>query len=105
MAHVLVENRMIKTVRMQMAVEGIRKPDIFSVCAFFVAGVHADIAYQKVDQAFVVVVEEHDAGGMRGPSYSGFLGNVCEVPMAIVLKEHISLIHGRHKKILMTRVI
>ena len=50
MTQILVENRVLVTLRVQMSVEGVWNSDIFVVWPFVFVGVFADVANQQIEQ-------------------------------------------------------
>src|SRR5436190_23940687 len=85
MAHVLIQDRVLETVRVQVAEKRVLQADVGAVWSASVAGVPADVADEQIDETVVVVIEEHSAGGMRRQADAPVFRDVAEMPMAVVL--------------------
>src|SRR5580698_2484848 len=100
MPHIFVEHGMLKAIGVQMFFEGVRDSNVFALRPFFVVGVFADIADEEIKQSVIVVVEKKRAGGVSGEAKPGFLRNVGEVAMPVILEQGISAANGCDEKIL-----
>src|ERR1700722_6281437 len=99
MPHIFVEHGMLKAIGMQMPFEGVGDSNVFALRPFFVVGVFADIADEEIEQAVIVVIEKKRAGGVSGEAKPGFLRNVGEVAMPVILEQGISAENDRDEKI------
>ena len=88
-----------------MAVEGVGYPDILAVRPLFVGGVLADIADQKIEQAVVVVVEKKAPEEWATRSRPGFLGDIFEMSVAVVLEQCVAAANGCDEQILVAVVV
>ena len=105
-SQVPVEDGILEAVGMQVAHERVRQADVRAVGSFLIVGVAADVADQQIDQAVVVVVEEDRAGGVRHrdrrpPS----LRDVLEMPVPVVLEQHVAAANRRDEQILVAVVV
>src|SRR5215472_18428173 len=97
MTQILVENRVLVTLRVQMSVEGVGNSDILVVWPFVVVGVFADVANQQIEQSIVVIIEKECSRRMSHQSEPCFLGYVRKMPMPVVLEQYISTTNCRHE--------
>ena len=97
---IVIENRGLRTLGMQMAGERVAKTDPQAVRAPLFPRVFANVGDEQVEQAVAVVVEKDRTGRMSfGAFYSGLRRDVRELSAAVVPKQDVPLTNGCHEQI------
>ena len=65
----------------------------------------ADVAHVQIEQAVVVVVEEHRARRVADVIHAGRFRNVLEMAEAVVLEQHVAFADRRDEEVLVTVVV
>ena len=68
-------------------------------------GVNADVANQQIEETIVVVVEKERARGVGHEIEAGFVSDVLEMAVAIVLKKNIPFLDSGDIKILAPAIV
>ena len=80
-AQVVVEDARFGALRVEMAAEGVLQRDIVAAPPPGVAGVHAHIGDEQIEQAVSVIVEKHGARGVAAVCHARLRGDVAKRPM------------------------
>src|SRR5580704_441391 len=104
-AQIFVENRVLEPFGMEVAGKRVLQADVSSFWSFFVGGIDADIADEQIDQTIVIIIKEESSGRMSNQIKTGFMRNVLEMAMTIILEEDISFVDGGDEEILMPGVV
>ncbi len=102
---IFVQDGILEALGEEMAVKTVLQADILAVGTSFVGGVLADVADEEIEKAVIVVVEEESAGGMGDEAEAGFLGDVGEMAVAVVVEQDIAAAHGGDEEVRETVVI
>ena len=108
LAGVVIEDAGFGTFRMQVSGEGVLERHVVLGVPLATNGigrVPSDVDQEQIELAVVVVVEEHRGRRVSRVVEAGRHGNVFEVPLAVVLEEHVAAADRGHVEVLVAVVV
>ena len=93
-AKILVQDRGLRSIRMEVAGKPVRHTDKCAAGAPLVGRIVADIADVEIHETVAIEVEEHNPGRMADVIDASGLRDVAEMALAVVLEQHVAAAHG-----------
>src|SRR5436190_16867142 len=100
-AHILIENALLAPSWKMPSIKRIGPSPVRPVPSLVARRVNADIHHEQISQSIIVEVKKNGARRMKWLFHrkSCFVGNILELPAALVFKEVISHPHCRDEQV------